>query len=634
MIKLQGRAKLGRSSGPDQSENEQGAYFCAALERALTAESSTGIIERFFALSGYVLSLKFAGEPLADSFTPALAHLEVPPTSRPDAVFHIWDSESTGTDMLSPPCSHGCFTSRGDIWTMGSRRYKSAYLWSEYALSLFDTIEATGVYWTPTSATLPYWAKASPLRCLFHWWAETRGCQLVHGAAVGCEGRAMLITGKGGLGKSTTALSCLNNGLDYIGDDYVLVQLDPVPTVHSLYCTAKLNQNQMAQFPQLAGLATTPGSEKDKAVINLYPQMKEQIARSQPLQAIVTPQISNRPQTELATISAVAMQRATSFTTMSQLPHASQHTYHFIYRLIRRLPASELILGTDLNAIPGVIDDLLKSSGPEINTPWIETLSQELSSRPLISIIMPVDREPQFLPEAVASVLAQNYPAIEIIVVHNGSSDTIEGAPHRLPIDVRFLKHHDARRAAALNRGIREASGRFITFLDGDDLWPEGNLQIMLAPLLEDESYDVVQGFGRKRKQGEAIGSDAESSEERPNCPTAAIYRREAFQKVGLFDQELAFGEDGHWHRRARHLGLKIQQVKGVMLIQRHETDTSRGKAVQELNALRAFKNALDQERARAVLDEKSAHPHFADRERLRRTDARATRSNPLVNST
>ena len=86
---------------PDRPESEQRAYFHAALERAIAAESKTGIVERFFTLAGSVLNLKFAGDSLAGAFTPALAHLEIAPTAYPDAVFHIWDSKSTGMEMVA-----------------------------------------------------------------------------------------------------------------------------------------------------------------------------------------------------------------------------------------------------------------------------------------------------------------------------------------------------------------------------------------------------------------------------------------------------------------------------------------------------------------------------------------------------
>ena len=86
MIELQRPAKL--RFGPfNKSEDEQRAFFHAALERAQEAETKAGTIERCFAVAGFLFNVKFAGNVLAQWFTPALAHLEVPLTSRPDAGF-------------------------------------------------------------------------------------------------------------------------------------------------------------------------------------------------------------------------------------------------------------------------------------------------------------------------------------------------------------------------------------------------------------------------------------------------------------------------------------------------------------------------------------------------------------------
>jgi len=589
-VELQRLSKR-QSFGPDQSEDKQRDFFCTAMDRTLAAELKAGVIERFYSLAGCVLSLKFAGDMLARCFAPALAHLEIPPTPYPDAAFHIWDSKSTGTEMIPPPCPQGCFTSRGDIWSMGSERFKSAYLWSEYALNLFDTVTATGIYWT-RGMPLPYWAEASPLRCLLQWWAETKGFQLVHAAAIGREGRAILITGKGGMGKSTAALSCLGKGLNYVGDDYVLVRLDPNPSVHSLYCTAKLNWGQLVRFPQLADLAIKPVSRSEKAVMYLYPEMKGQIVSSLPLQTVVTPCISNRLQTGVETISLTDLQRATSFTTMSQLPHAGQHTYHFISRLIAGLSRFHLVLGTNLDNIAETLVQLLRSSGSE--TPLNDTVTPESIEGPLISIIMLVHNGARLLPDAVASILAQNHAAMEIIVVDNGSSDDIDDAVCRLPVEVRFFKQRRVGRAAACNRGIREASGELISFLDVGDLWPKGTLQTMLDKLLVDNTCDVVQGFGQLKKLAtEPARGLCSHREMLGDLLTAAIYRRKAFRRVGLFNQDLGFGEENDWYNRARRFGVKIRQVNGVMLLQRREVSET----LQELNALRELKHALDQKR-------------------------------------
>ena len=264
---------------------------------------------------------------------------------------------------------------------------------------------------------------------------------------------------------------------------------------------------------------------------------------------------------------------------MSQLPHSSQHTYHFISRIIAGLSRFQLVLGTNLDNIAETIVQLLRSSDRKRLQRYGHPRIYQRCR--LSGIIMLVHNGARLLPDAVASVLAQNHAAIEIIVVDNGSSDDIEDAVCRLPVEVRFFKQRRIGRAAACNRGIREASGEIISFLDVGDLWPKGTLQTMLDKLLIDDTCDVVQGFGRLKKlttePAKGLCSHREMLGDRL---TAAIYRRKAFRRVGLFNQDLEFGEENDWYNRARRFGVKIRQVNGVMLLQRREL----GETLQELN--------------------------------------------------
>ncbi|MCA8903296.1 MAG: hypothetical protein KDA43_00310, partial [Hyphomonas sp.] len=63
-----------------------------------------------------------------------------------------------------------------------------------------DTDTGEAVFWVNRPSDLPYWTIGSPFRTIFHWWMETRGAQLIHAACVGYNDRAVLITGKGGVG--------------------------------------------------------------------------------------------------------------------------------------------------------------------------------------------------------------------------------------------------------------------------------------------------------------------------------------------------------------------------------------------------------------------------------------------------
>jgi GT2 family glycosyltransferase len=586
---------------PNKSKDEQRAFFESVHERATKAENARGKVSNLLNVAGQRIRLVFAGDQLAGEFMPALAHLCVMDDDRADAVFHIWDSESTGIEMVEPPCSLRQFTDRGDIWGFNGESYRVAFHWIECSVNLFDREAQTGIWWVQSARALPYWTKASPFRSLFQWWAELNGKQLLHAAAIGTEHGAALITGKGGVGKSTTALSALSRGLKYLGDDYLITSLDPVPRVHSLYSTAKLNPEQVARFPALAALVANDAYlGEQKAVLRLFPSRADQIACSLPMRVVLTPRFGTGAETTFAPVSAEILCRASAFTTMSQLPYSGRYTNEFIQRMIGCLPGLELVLGSDLGGVITAIEDLLDRRDEEITS--LAQPRRKDKPTPLISVIIPVHNGAHFLPEAIASVLAQDYPAFEIIVVDDGSTDDIESVIAALPTDVRFLKQVQAGPAAARNTGIRDASGELIAFLDVDDLWPSNNLHVLVEALNEHPDDGVVHGYGQLMagdgKDGpyDFVGNPHEAF---PFYLGAGLYRKSVFEKIGLFDGALVFGEDTDWYGRAQESGTGVLRLPLVtLLVRRHGQNMTSNKSTKDLMALRLFKKKLERKRA------------------------------------
>ncbi|HEY3812807.1 MAG TPA: glycosyltransferase [Caulobacteraceae bacterium] len=583
-----------RADRAPMSEEAQQAFFAETLARAHAAEASAGVHERFIAVADAVVRLVFAGEALERALYPAVAHLSVAATATPDATFHVWDTETSGVEAPAAPCGRDCYTDRGDIWGMASARWRSAFHWAEFSLNLMDAATGEAVYWVRTPTALPYWTKASPFRTLFHWLMESRGKQLLHAAAVGTDDGAVLIVGRGGVGKSSTALACLEAGFGYVGDDYVVVGLDP-PRAYSLYNTAKLEPHQTARFPRLASLIPdAPVEGEEKAVVRLYPARAEGIVTSAPLRAVLTPRFGDGGPTRFEPVDAAVLSRAAAFTTLAQLPHAGAPTHNFIGRLIATVPARTLVLSRDFAEIAGAVRGLLADPPEEVAVSRTGAVDQA----PLMSVIVPVHNGARFLREAIDSVLRQAWPRLEIIVVDDGSTDEIEEAVRALPVDVRFLRQNNRGAAAARNRGYREAAGELIAFLDVDDLWPDGALDAMAARLLT-AALDVVQGHGQlfRRVDGKdtLFGDPGEAF---PYYIGAAVYRRSAFEAIGLFDESMAFSEDTDWYVRAREAGLKIERLdQTTLLVRRHEANMTRGKSLVELNALRVFKKVLDRRR-------------------------------------
>jgi glycosyltransferase involved in cell wall biosynthesis len=217
-----------------------------------------------------------------------------------------------------------------------------------------------------------------------------------------------------------------------------------------------------------------------------------------------------------------------------------------------------------------------------------------------VSVIIPVYNGERFVADAIGSVLAQNYPALEIIVVDDGSTDGTEDAVRRMPFEVHYFKQPNLGPAAARNRGVRDASGDFVAFLDVDDLWPENTLNTLMNELLRHPQLDLVQGYSQVTEFVEGSGYEYRGNpmESFPYSIATALYRKRVFDRVGLFDKTLIFGEDTDWFNRANELGVPMKRLDLVTLVvRRHGRNMTQEKTPVELNMLRVFKKALDRKR-------------------------------------
>jgi glycosyl transferase family 2 len=587
-------------SGKPKTEQEQLAFFDGVHERFCQAIENVGEMRRHYRIAGQTLRLSFAGHRLVPYLTRALQHLEIGAVESPDATFCLWDSVSTRVTMLPPPCDREGFSDRGDLWGFNSKRIKTAFHYHDYSVNLFDHDRRTGIYWVQDADLLPYWVLASPVRTLFHWWMERHGCQLVHAAAVGVGDRALLLVGKGGLGKSSTALTCLEAGLDFMGDDYVIVRNEPTPTVYGLYATAKINREDTARFEVLRPLLSKQEvPPEEKGVLFLHPHFRPRLRLEMPLQAVAIPQVVDRDRTVLVPEAAPLVQQAASFTTMSQLPYAGNHTHHLFASLCEALPGYRIELGRDPEGVSTAVADFLADRSRR--SARIVAAARP-SEAPLVSVVIPVYNGERFVADAVGSVLAQGYPSLEIIVIDDGSTDGTEAVVRRLPCDVHYFKQENLGPAAARNRGIRDASGDFVAFLDADDLWPPHTLHTLVGALLLHEELDLVQGYSQVMEYDPISGAyeyRGNPKESFPYSISLGVYRKRVFDRVGLFDKTLLYGEDTDWYNRAHEMQVAMKRVDAVTLhVRRHGENMTHEKSLVELNMLRVLKMSLDRRRA------------------------------------
>ena len=315
-------------------------------------------VERSYRIGGYLIRLRFAGDALL-SLTRALEHLSTNDESTSDLTICLWDSESTGQRMAPPPWQEDDFLARGVIQGFNTDRIYTAFQHGSGAVNLLDTQRNLAVYWVP-DPRVPYWEKGSPLRTILHWWLLNQGRQLVHGAAVGSSEGGVLIAGKGGSGKSTTALACLESDLFYVGDDYSLLGLDPGPVVFSLYNSAKLNSDHVQRFPALLPKVDNPENlDEEKALLFINEHFPSKVATRMPVRAILVPRVTGLNETRLKTTSRAMGLAALAPSTIFQLPRAGDEAFKFLATFARQLPCFSLELGTNLSSIPTVIEELL-----------------------------------------------------------------------------------------------------------------------------------------------------------------------------------------------------------------------------------------------------------------------------------
>lgn len=130
----------------------------------------------------------------------------------------------------------------------------------------------------------------------------------------------------------------------------------------------------------------------------------------------------------------------------------------------------------------------------------------------LISIIVPVYNAAKYIRETIACVEAQTYRAWELLLVEDGSGD---GTPEvieqcirdRGDSRIRLIRQTSNMGAArARNRGLEEARGRYIAYLDADDLWVPEKLEKELRFLREKEAAFVFTGYEFADERGRGTG--------------------------------------------------------------------------------------------------------------------------------
>lgn len=195
--------------------------------------------------------------------------------------------------------------------------------------------------------------------------------------------------------------------------------------------------------------------------------------------------------------------------------------------------------------------------------------AREASDLP-VSVVIPAYNCEAYIREAVDSVLAQTFTDFELIVVNDASTDgtaDILGTYERAG-SARVVTHErNCGLSAARNSGIRHARGTYVTFLDADDVWRPEKLAYQMSILEDDPGIALLGNAEMNFWDGDDFTFPPlpAKSDLRPLqwerllmgvcglSPSNAIMRRDCFEKVGGFDEDLRAAEDrDQWLRIVR----------------------------------------------------------------------------------
>ena len=174
---------------------------------------------------------------------------------------------------------------------------------------------------------------------------------------------------------------------------------------------------------------------------------------------------------------------------------------------------------------------------------------------PTISVIIPTYNRANYITKAINSVLSQSYKDYEIIVVDDGSTDNTCQIIKNYNTKITYIFQENKGPSAARNLGILHANGKYISFLDSDDIWKKHKLRVQIDTIIKNPDIKINYTQEIWIRNGIRINQKKIHSKHDgwifeqclPLCiisPSSVIIHREIFNKTGLFDENLIVCED------------------------------------------------------------------------------------------
>lgn len=178
-----------------------------------------------------------------------------------------------------------------------------------------------------------------------------------------------------------------------------------------------------------------------------------------------------------------------------------------------------------------------------------------MSSKVFFSVIIPVYNRPELIKRSIESVLNQKFKNYELIVINDGSTDDTENSILLYKEKIQNYSQKNLGVSAARNIGIQKSKGKYLAFLDSDDLWFEDKLQKQYEYIQQNENIKIFQCNERWIRNGKRVNPGKKHIKQSGKIfkdslklclvsPSAVVIKRQLFDEIGFFDEKMKVCED------------------------------------------------------------------------------------------
>jgi hypothetical protein len=309
--------------------------------------------------AGHSIRLNLVGIKLARQLAQSFGHLITSIVPDPELTIQIWDAAESGVQLRSDSNAQRKLDGF-DILFRTSKDNRYFCEQRDASLSWLDSSSSQAAgYIASADAQYPD-QLGRPFQKMITAWLHEQGVQSIHAGLVGVGETGLLFVGNAGVGKTTSTISCLQAGMNYLGDDIIGLQADTHGFQgHSLFATCLVAEDHLKRFPYLQEHSLpTSYSPEEKSVVFLNQAFHQQIKSSVSIKAIVLPNIVNRVETTYRPASKPEALFALAPTSVMFLPRPTQASFNRLAEMVQQIPAYWLDLGQKIDSIPGSISNL------------------------------------------------------------------------------------------------------------------------------------------------------------------------------------------------------------------------------------------------------------------------------------